>query len=183
MEEALEQHGGLLVPEAESSEVLEPRDRAFDGPAAFVPAQGSAVLRGVLGRAALAVRPDHLDALLREVVVEQVAVVGLVADDPIGVAGRGHEVEESLDEPRPVRARAGGGDRHGQAADRGGELLPRRGSVELLEDGRGPRPLRSTITASTKPKDSFFPTAMTASRPAPGGPHSGRSTHPSRLRD
>lgn len=36
VEEALEERGGLLVADAESAEVLEPRDRAFDGPATCV---------------------------------------------------------------------------------------------------------------------------------------------------
>lgn len=83
MQEALEEHGGLLVADAQAAEVLKPRDRAFHGPASLVPPQRAAILRGVLGLAALAVRGDHLNALRVEIFIQRVAVVGLVADDAL----------------------------------------------------------------------------------------------------
>lgn len=116
MEEGLEEDGRFLVADAEPAEVLEPRNGAFDGPAALVAPERAAVLGGVRGRAAPAVRGDHLDALLGQVVVEQVAVVGLVADDALGVPGGEHEVKEALHQPGFVGAGAARGHRDGQAA-------------------------------------------------------------------
>jgi hypothetical protein len=79
MKEALEQHGGFLPADAQPSKVLNPGDRAFDGPAALVAPQRTAVLSHVLGLAVSAMRGDQLDALLRQLCGQFVAVVGLVA--------------------------------------------------------------------------------------------------------
>lgn len=46
VQETLEEHGGLLVTDAEAAEVLEPGDRAFHRPASFAPAERPTVLRG-----------------------------------------------------------------------------------------------------------------------------------------
>lgn len=100
----MEEHGGLLVADAQSAEVLESRDGAFEGPATHVPTQGTSVLGHVLSLAAPAVRRDQLDALPSQVVVEHVAVVGLVADDPLGVFDGQHEVQQALDQRAFVRA-------------------------------------------------------------------------------
>lgn len=66
MEEALDEHGGLLVADAQAAEVLEPRDRALHGPASLVPTQRPAVLRDDVLLAVVPVRRDHLDALVVE---------------------------------------------------------------------------------------------------------------------
>lgn len=83
MQEALEEHGGLLVADAQAAEVLEPGDRTFHRPATAVSSQRATVLGHVLRPAAPAVRRNHLDALIVQVLVERIAVVRLVADDPI----------------------------------------------------------------------------------------------------
>ena len=63
MQEPLEHRGGLLPADAEAAVVLQPRDRAFDLPTAYISSQGSAVLSLVLGLTVHAVGGDRFDAL------------------------------------------------------------------------------------------------------------------------
>lgn len=107
MKEALEEHVRLLVADAQTAKGLEPRDRAFDGAAAIVPADRAAVLGNVLSLAAPAVRPDHLEAPMGQVVVRHVAA---------GILNGEHEVEQAMHQRALVRAGAAGGHRHRQAA-------------------------------------------------------------------
>lgn len=67
-----------FIARDQASEVLQPREEAFDLPAAAIPAELSAILR--LAPAA-AVGRDQLDvALRRQAGVQSIRIVGLVAD-------------------------------------------------------------------------------------------------------
>ncbi len=65
----------------DAAEVLQPRVKTFDFPAAAVSAQRPAVLRRGLHAIRL-VRCDHLDALCRELTVKRVGVIRAVAYEP-----------------------------------------------------------------------------------------------------
>lgn len=116
MEEPLEEHGGLLPADAEPAVVLEPGDGAFDGPPTSIASEHSPVLRDVLRLAIAPMRRDEVAAHAGELIVERVAVVGLVAADAIGRHACEHEVEEALDELALVGRGRRGVDGHGQAA-------------------------------------------------------------------
>jgi hypothetical protein len=72
-----------LVTNNQSAKVLQSGEEAFDLPAAFVPAQRSAILG--LGLLTIPpVRRYHLDALLLEPLVKRITVIGFVSDEPLG---------------------------------------------------------------------------------------------------
>lgn len=98
MEEGLEERGRLLPSNAEPAVVVQPGDGAFDGPSSLVATQRPTVLGLVLGESIRPMRRDELDAPFGERLVEGVAVVGLVTDDPLGQRIGNHEVEELLGE-------------------------------------------------------------------------------------
>ena len=80
----------------ESAEVLQPREEAFDLPAAAVAAQLASVLRLP---ATAPVRRDHLHVPLgRQARIELVGVVRLVADQPRRRRGQELRVERLFDE-------------------------------------------------------------------------------------
>ena len=77
-----EEVGGVAFPAAgESAEVLQPREEPFDFPAPQVSAQRSSVL----GSPSLApVGRDHFDAVMAaKLLVQRVAVISLIADQPL----------------------------------------------------------------------------------------------------
>ncbi len=113
MEESLEQFGGLFITNAEASEVLEPRDRAFDFPPPLVSPESSPVLRDGVGPAIGAVRRDQVSALRSQFIIELVAVVRLVADDAIRRDAGEHEVEQGLHQLAFMRRCGAGVDRPG----------------------------------------------------------------------
>jgi hypothetical protein len=86
MQKAREIGGVPLIPSDESPRVLEPSKESFDSPAAFVAAQGAAILRDVdpIGP----MRRDQLDAAVTEALVEPIAVLGGIADEPRGIVGQ-----------------------------------------------------------------------------------------------
>jgi hypothetical protein len=65
----------------ESAEIAKPSEGALHGPASFVAAQRSAVLRGRLAPV-LSVRHDQLHAACRQLLAQRIAIVGAVGDDP-----------------------------------------------------------------------------------------------------
>lgn len=74
----------ILIACHQPAKVLQPGKQALDLPAAFVPAQGATVL----GRRSLsvsAVRRDQLDAPGGQSLVQRVAVVGRIPDQPLGL--------------------------------------------------------------------------------------------------
>ena len=94
MKVALEEHGRFLPPDAQPSEVLEPGDRPLHREPTPVPAQGTTVLRDVLGTPAPTVRRDQFDAVGREFLVQFVAVERLVPDHTLRRLLRQHPVEQ-----------------------------------------------------------------------------------------
>ena len=115
MKKALKQHRRLFPADAQPPEVLQPGDGSFDFPSSFVATQGSAVLSLVFGQAVLPVWRDQFGAALSQLVGQSVAVVGLVADDPLGRLLSEHEVKQSLHQPTLVCVGGRCVDRHGQA--------------------------------------------------------------------
>ena len=114
MEEALEEGAGLFPADAQSAVVLEPRDGPFDRPATLVATQAPPVLRRALRPAVGAVRRDHKSCVAGQLIVEFVAVVGLVADESLGRVGGEDEVKQALHQLGFVRRGRGGVDRHRQ---------------------------------------------------------------------
>jgi hypothetical protein len=70
----------VLEARDETARALDPSEQAFHVPATSVAAQFAAVLGAVSVRS---VRRDHLDAELRELRIEAIAVVSPVADEPL----------------------------------------------------------------------------------------------------
>lgn len=88
----------------ESSEVVKPREEAFDLPAAAVTTQFATVLRpqAPVG----SVRRDHPDPTCSKPLIERVAVVGFVADHALGEFGEEALLERRLDERDFIRRSA-----------------------------------------------------------------------------
>jgi hypothetical protein len=86
MQKAREIGGAPLIPSDEAPIVLQPGKKPFDFPAAFVATQGASVLREVDSIGAM--RRDELDAAVSELLVEPVAVIRGIADEPLGILGQ-----------------------------------------------------------------------------------------------
>lgn len=71
----------MLVSRDEPAKAHHPREESLDVPTAAIAAQRATVLRDA--HAVRMVRRDHLDAELRELGVERIAVIGLVADQSL----------------------------------------------------------------------------------------------------
>src|SRR5207249_4312641 len=84
------------MPRQDATEVLQPREPAFDLPAPFVATQRPPVLG--LHAPVAAVRSDQLDTFLCEVLRERVAVVGLVADEARRCFGEEAGIQGGLDQ-------------------------------------------------------------------------------------
>jgi len=108
----------------------------------FVASELAPVLRDVLLLAILAVRRDHLYALVIQVIMQRVAVVRVVADDAMRCLGAEHELEQALHELGFVRACAARGHRHRQAAgiyqDHDFHAISRLGEPHAVAPRRGP---------------------------------------------
>ena len=85
------------------------------GPSPRVPPQPAAILGRGAGSVG-AVRCDQVDPLTRQMVIERIAVVGLVANGAVGRHAGEHELEEPLHQLRLVGCRRGAVHRHGQSA-------------------------------------------------------------------
>jgi hypothetical protein len=97
VKESLKVVGVKLVACDETAEVEEPREETLDLPAATVSTQGSTVLSRALS--VRAVWRDELDsALLHQPTIQCVAVVSLVADQPLGLFVDQHLVQRLLDQ-------------------------------------------------------------------------------------
>ena len=102
MDEAEEVLGVPVVSDDESAVVVEPGKQALDLPAPPVASKRTPVLG--LPLSVREVRRDEFDPALREkAFVQGVAVVGLVADQPMDCAGHESVVESLFDELRLVR--------------------------------------------------------------------------------
>lgn len=86
MQKADEIGGAPLIASDESPIVLQPGKEPLDFPAAFVTAQSPTILREI--DPIRPMRSDQLDAAVREGLVERVAVVGGIADQPRRIVGQ-----------------------------------------------------------------------------------------------
>lgn len=85
-----------LVASYQATEVLQPREEAFDLPAPTVPAQLAAVLCEVTAGGAM--RCDELNAPLRQARVERVIVIAAVADQAARQAPEKSTLQGVVDE-------------------------------------------------------------------------------------
>ena len=87
----------ILPSDNEAAEVVEPGEKPLNLPTSFVSAEGSPVLRfsdpgATIGR-------DHFNSvMLIERLIERIAVVGLVADEPVRVARYPEAIESVFDQ-------------------------------------------------------------------------------------
>lgn len=124
MQEAGEIGRMALIAGDQTSGVLEPREETFDFPAAPVSAERAAVLREI--HPIRTVRRDEFDAAGGERVVQAVAVIRGVPNQPRGIVGEEARVQRLGDELRFVgRGRGdGNGDRKTSAVCNGHDLGP-----------------------------------------------------------
>ena len=98
MDESEEVFSIVFVSRDQSSIVLEPREESLDLPSMSVPAKRAAILCRIASSIRL-VRRDHLDAsFLPEPLVEWITVVGLVADQTVGVVWEEAVLDRLVDE-------------------------------------------------------------------------------------
>ena len=84
--EHAEEIGFVKLPASDqSAEVMQPGEEPFDLPAALVAAKLTAILGEVDAIAAM--RGDEFDSAVGEGLIEAVAVVGGVPDEPLGIVG------------------------------------------------------------------------------------------------
>ncbi len=115
MKEALECGCGFFPPDTQPAKMLKPSDRAFHGPPFLISAKAASILGRGVGSAVATVRGDHLDALLGQGRIQRVAVISLVADQPLRVLGSNHEFEELLHQSALMRRGRSAAGRHGQS--------------------------------------------------------------------
>jgi len=84
MEERLINRERTVVAHHEPAEIAEPGEGAFHGPTSSIAAQPAAILGGRLA-AVLSMRSDQLDATLRQLLPQRVAVVAAIGDEAEGV--------------------------------------------------------------------------------------------------
>ncbi len=97
--------------------MIEPSKEALDFPAPSVATEGAAILCSLLSGPMIG--RDHLDAVEGQLGIERVAVVGLVADQPLRKIGYEPLLERAPDELRfmALTARNPDGDRKAMAVD------------------------------------------------------------------
>ena len=115
MDKALKHSRGFLPADAQAAVVLQPSYGALNGPTALVSAQPAAILGLVLWFASGSVRRDEFDAAVAQRGVEFVRIIGFIADEPLRVVHRQHEVKEWLHQRALVGAGAAGIHGDGQA--------------------------------------------------------------------
>jgi hypothetical protein len=116
--------GAPLIACDESARVLEPGEEPFDFPPAFVAAQRATILGEIDSRRAM--RGDQFDAAGGERLVEAVAVIGGIADEPLRIVAEETGVQSLCHELRFVRRRRGdgNGERKTSAVCNGHDLGP-----------------------------------------------------------
>ena len=105
MKKALKHDGRSLPANAETTEVLEPRDRSLDLPSSLVASKWTAVLCLVFFLTIAPVWSDHFDPLFGEFLGESIVIVGLVTDESFGNFIGQHEFKELLNERALMRVR------------------------------------------------------------------------------
>src|SRR5689334_12130330 len=73
----------ILIPRDQTPEVLQPGKQAFNLPTPAIATQAAAILSARLGAVGF-VRRDQLNALVSQAVVQRVAVIGLIPNQPFG---------------------------------------------------------------------------------------------------
>jgi len=97
----------IFIADNQASEVLQPREKSLDSPAALVSAQGSAVLRSA-STAVVSMRRHQFDAaLVEQPLVQRVAVIRFIADESFGKVGRPRPIKSLLDKGYLVWRSAG----------------------------------------------------------------------------
>jgi len=116
--------GAPLIPSDESARVLEPGKEPFDFPAASVSAERATILGEIDPRRAM--RGDQFDAASGERLVEAVAVIGGVTNEPLRIVAEEAGVQGLRHELRFVRRRRGdgNGERKTSAVCNGHDLGP-----------------------------------------------------------
>jgi len=96
----------VLVADDQASEILEPGEEALDFPTSPVSSKRSSVL----GFGSFPVGPvggDHFDPEGLKLLVQRIAVISLVADDPVGKVGHKQSFERNPDQGHFMRRSAG----------------------------------------------------------------------------
>ena len=124
MQKAREIGGAPLIPGDESPIVLQPGKESLDFPAPLRASEGPPILREI--HAIAPVRRDQFDPAVRQRLVQPVAVVGGIADEPLRIVGKEAGVQRLRDELGFVRRRRGdgNGDRKTSAVCNGHDLGP-----------------------------------------------------------
>jgi hypothetical protein len=95
----------ILPADDQTAKVMQPSKQTLDLPTAAVAAQLAAVL-GVRLAAIMLMRSNPLDALLLQFVIQRIAVVGAVTDQPLRRCRRETLLEGGFDEPSFMRRSA-----------------------------------------------------------------------------
>ena len=97
--EHAEEVGFVILPtDHQTAKVMQPGKQTFDLPTAAIAAQFAAVLGARLA-AIMLMRSNQLDALLLQFVIQRIAVVSPVADQPLRRRRRETLLESGFDEP------------------------------------------------------------------------------------
>lgn len=116
MKISLKKSRRFLPADAKPPEVLKPADSPFDGPSAYVTAKRSTILRPVFWLTVCAVWCDHLDAFVRQRVVETITVIRFITHNVFRPLFGQHEIKEALHQSAFVGCRGHGIDRDRRAA-------------------------------------------------------------------
>jgi len=115
MQHTFEHDGRFFPADAQAPVVLQPTDGAFNDPTSFVSSQRAAVLCFAVGLAIAAMGSDQFNPIRSQSLIERIAVIRLVTDDPFGPSIGEHEVEQLLHELAFMWVGRTGIDRDGQA--------------------------------------------------------------------
>lgn len=95
--EGQKQREVLLVPDQQPTMISQPGKSSLHDPAVTVASDGPAILRVVVRAAIAAMRGDHLDAQIKEQLVERITIIGLVSDQPLRMKVLLEQIERLLD--------------------------------------------------------------------------------------
>lgn len=94
VEESSEVFSMIFPPDDETSEVVEPGEESLDLPTSFVSTERSSIL--CAANTVPPIRCDHFGPILvREFVIERVAIVGFVPDEPLRIEHLSKESSEN----------------------------------------------------------------------------------------
>lgn len=108
MKKAAEQFGGLLPANAQSAEVRKPGDGALHSLSGCITAHAPTMLSDVIRLATVAMGGDHFNALISELFIQGIAVMGLVSNYSLPRFRGEHKVEKPLHQSRHIRGRTEG---------------------------------------------------------------------------